>query len=130
MHPYPLPRTGAWASYIVEFLHTHAYLSQLRIKCGTVTICALVYLTPCCLFHHTNIILFLGLFLILNYPTYIIFLFRIWLPCREGNENSQWGNLHIQLVPIPVSYAYLPSPRPIPSPYMGSSVGVLLTRYR
>ena len=30
-----LPRTGVEHVGIWEFLHTHAYLSQVRIKCGT-----------------------------------------------------------------------------------------------
>ena len=32
------------------------------------------------------------------------FLSRVWLLCKEDNENSQWGNLHILLVLKSASY--------------------------
>ena len=57
--------------------------------------------------------------LVLDYLFEYQFLSRIWLLCKVGNEIPQMiGNLHIQLVPIPVSYLST-LPRPIPSPVYG-----------
>ena len=61
-------------------------------------------------------------------PTSAFSCLEFWITCEEGNENPLW-NLHILLVPIPVSYLSALT-LPIPPSYMWSSVCVLLTEYR
>ena len=117
MLPLLLPRTGAWVSGIKEFCHAHEYLSQLQIKRGgTVTTSVLVYYAPCCLFHHTNISFSMDwLFLILDYPQLVLFSWMELYCSADEVVKTHQRNLHILLLPIPVSY--LLSPRSIPPVY-------------
>ena len=84
---------------------------------------------PCCLFHHTNNVLFHGISLILDNPTSTVFpVWNLICPAKKVVKTTVGKLSHLQ-VSKPVSYSS-PLTLPIPSPYMGSSVGVLCTWYR
>ena len=118
-----LPRTGIEHVGISEFCHAHAYLSQVRIKCGTLwrllpksTRLLAAYFTT-----HTFHLdaPYTRLPLLVSVPVWNLF------SCKEGNENPPTqGNLHILLVSIHFSYLSTFA-LPISFPNMGSSVGIL-----
>ena len=90
-------------------------------------------LDPCCLFHHICI---LGISITCPYnriPSASIHLVEfLFFSADKGSESPYHTRENSRLL-IDfhlLSPIYLLSPRPIPSPYMGSSVGVLYTRYR
>ena len=118
-HNYHYPTQNRIGHLVTDFRHAHAYLSQLRVKCRTVTTCAPSLLGSLLLISPHKKCHFPWNVSNTRLPNqYCFSLSGIWLRCRGGNENPSPGNLHILLISISVSYLSTLT-LPISSPVYG-----------